>query len=44
MLGKAGRIESTRELVVAGTPYTIVYLPQSDVITFLGVFHQAQQW
>lgn len=44
MLGKAGRIGTTRELVVTGTPYTVIYLPQADLITILRVFHQSQQW
>lgn len=44
MLGKAGRIHTTRELVVTGTPYTIIYLPQPGLITILRVFHQAQEW
>jgi toxin ParE1/3/4 len=44
LLGKAGRIHTTRELVVTGTPFTIVYLPQPDSITILRVFHQMQQW
>jgi len=44
LLGKAGRIHTTRELVVSGTPYTLVYLPEAERITLLRVFHQAQQW
>jgi len=28
LLGKAGRIYKTRELVVSGTPYTIIYLAE----------------
>lgn len=44
LLGKAGRIHATRELVVTGTPFTIVYLPQADSITILRIFHQMQQW
>ncbi|MDN5881291.1 MAG: type II toxin-antitoxin system RelE/ParE family toxin [Nitrosospira sp.] len=44
LLGKAGRIHSTRELVVTGTPFTIIYLPQPDSITILRVFHQMRQW
>jgi toxin ParE1/3/4 len=43
LLGKAGRIHSTRESVVVGTPFTIVYLPQTDSITILQIFHQMQQ-
>lgn len=44
LLGKAGRIHTTRELVVSGTPYTLVYLPEAERITLLRVFHQTQQW
>ena len=44
MLGKTGRIHTTRELVVTGTPYTVIYLPQPGLITILRVFHQAQEW
>lgn len=44
LLGKAGRIHSTREFVVTGTPFTIVYLPHAGSITILRIFHQMQQW
>lgn len=44
LLGKVGRIHATREVVVTGTPYTLIYLPQADDLTILRVFHQAQQW
>jgi addiction module RelE/StbE family toxin len=44
MLGKAGRIHSTREFVISRTPFTIVYLPQADSVTILRIFHQMQQW
>lgn len=44
LLGKAGRIHSTRELVVTGTPFTIVCLPQPDSVTILRIFHQMRQW
>ncbi|MBI5329824.1 MAG: type II toxin-antitoxin system RelE/ParE family toxin [Betaproteobacteria bacterium] len=44
MLGRAGRLHGTRELVVSGTPYTVVYLPEADRLTVLRVFHQARQW
>ncbi len=44
LLGKVGRIHSTREIVVIGTPYTVIYLPLPDTITILRVFHQAQMW
>ena len=44
LLGKAGRIHKTRELVIAGTPYTVVYLAEFEVITLLRIFHQKQSW
>lgn len=46
-LGRAGRLRGTRELVVSGTPYIVVYRVsdrdpgQVQVIAFL---HGAQQW
>jgi toxin ParE1/3/4 len=41
--GRAGRIPETRELVVSGTPYIVVYLV-SDGVEFIRVLHGAQQW
>lgn len=44
LLGRAGPVHPTRELVVSGTPYTLVYLAEADRLTVLRVFHQSQQW
>ena len=44
MLGKVGRIHKTRELVISGTPYTLIYLPESDLISILRIFHQSRSW
>ena len=44
LLGKAGRIHKTRELVVKGTPYTVVYLAEFEAVTLLRIFHQQQSW
>lgn len=44
LLGKPGRLHPTRELVVSGTPYTLVYLVEADRLTVLRVFHQARLW
>lgn len=44
MSGRAGRVDGTRELVVAGTPYIIAYHVGSDWIRILRLLHGAQQW
>ncbi len=44
LLGKVGRIHKTRELVVSGTPYTLIYLPESNIISILRIFHQSRCW
>lgn len=44
LLGSPGRIHETRELVVPGTPYTIIYHTSADTLSILRVFHQARQW
>jgi plasmid stabilization system protein ParE len=44
-LGRRGRVEGSREWIVAGLPYVIVYQVDDarDVIVVLGIFHGAQQ-
>ncbi|MBL4622978.1 MAG: type II toxin-antitoxin system RelE/ParE family toxin [Immundisolibacteraceae bacterium] len=44
LVGKSGRIHSTRELIVPGTPYTLVYHVEAEVVSILHVFHQARVW
>lgn len=39
MLGRAGRVEGTREIVVPGLPYLVVYRVDADRVTILRVFH-----
>jgi toxin ParE1/3/4 len=43
-LGRPGRIEGTRELVVSGTPYVVGYRVIGDEIQVLRVLHGARQW
>ncbi|MEX2649124.1 MAG: type II toxin-antitoxin system RelE/ParE family toxin [Alphaproteobacteria bacterium] len=43
-LGRPGRIERTRELVVQGTPYIVAYTIGGDQITILAVIHGARMW
>lgn len=43
-LGRAGRLHGTRELVVSGTPFIVVYRVRLDVIQVLRVLHHARKW
>ena len=43
-LGRPGRVPSTRELVVVGTPYVVVYRIERTVVLVLRILHGAQRW
>ncbi len=43
-IGRAGRIESTRELVITGTPFVVVYRVIPEGVQILTVVHGAQDW
>lgn len=43
-LGHDGRIDGTRELILAGTPFVIVYQVGPEQIDVLAVFHSARRW
>ena len=43
-LGRPGRVESTRELVLSHLPYVVPYLHQGDTIIVLRVLHGAMKW
>ena len=43
-LGRAGRVRGTRELVVSGAPFIIVYRTRYDQIQILRVLHHARKW
>jgi addiction module RelE/StbE family toxin len=43
-IGRPGRLRGTRELVVAGTSYVVVYRIELTVVVILRVLHGAQQW
>lgn len=44
LLGKAGRIHKTRELIITASKYAIIYKAEAENITILRVFHQSQLW
>lgn len=43
-LGRPGRVEGTRELVVPGTPYIVPYRVRGQTVEILRVFHAARKW
>jgi toxin ParE1/3/4 len=43
-IGRPGRVEGTRELVVAGLPYVVAYLHRGDTVTVLRVLQAAMKW
>jgi addiction module RelE/StbE family toxin len=43
-MGRPGRIEGTRELVISGTPYIAAYQIDGETVRILRVLHGAQQW
>jgi toxin ParE1/3/4 len=43
-LGRTGRVEGTRELVITGTSYLLPYRVKEHQIQILAVFHGARQW
>jgi plasmid stabilization system protein ParE len=43
-MGRPGRIEGTRELVISRTPYIAAYRILGGTVQILRVLHGAQQW
>jgi addiction module RelE/StbE family toxin len=43
MLGRSGAVEETRELVVAGTPYIVIYR-LTHRVEILRIRHGTQRW
>ena len=43
-MGRQGRVFGTRELVITGTPYIVVYRAKDRVVQILRVLHGRQQW
>ncbi len=43
-MGKKGRVPGTRELVLAGTPYLLVYVLAEPEIHIVTVLHASRRW
>ncbi len=43
-MGRVGRVAGTRELVIPGLPYIIVYRLRSGTLDVLAIQHTARSW
>ncbi len=43
-MGRVGRVDGTRELVISNTPYIAAYQIMEDAILILRILHGAQPW
>ncbi|CAH1663230.1 putative toxin Y4kP [Hyphomicrobiales bacterium] len=43
-IGRPGRVEATRELVVSGTNYILPYRVRDSRVEILAVIHTSRQW
>jgi toxin ParE1/3/4 len=44
MIGRPGRVDGTRELIIPGTPYIVPYRVKDDAVQIITVLHSAQRW
>lgn len=44
VIGRTGRVDGTRELVITGTHYILPYRVKENQIQILAVFHGARKW
>jgi toxin ParE1/3/4 len=43
-LGRTGRVDGTRELIIGHTPYIAAYRIASNTLVVLRILHGAQEW
>jgi addiction module RelE/StbE family toxin len=44
LMGRSGRVAETRELVVPGTRFVVVYRVHKEQVQILAIFHAARDW
>ena len=43
-IGRPGRLSGTRELVISGTPFVVIYWVRGAAVQVLRVLHHARKW
>jgi len=43
-MGRPGRVQGARELVIAGSPYIVVYILGDSEIQIVAIIHSAVRW
>jgi toxin ParE1/3/4 len=43
-MGRTGRVDGSRELVVTGTPFVVAYRVRGESVQILAVLHGARKW
>lgn len=43
-MGRPGRVEKTRELVISGLPYILPYYIKKNEVRILAVLHTSRKW
>ena len=43
-MGRTGRVEGTRELVISNTPYLIIYQVKGDAVEILRILHASRKY
>lgn len=43
-MGRVGRVAKTRELIISGTPFIVLYQIRDQAIFILRVLHTARKW
>ncbi|MBI5604137.1 MAG: type II toxin-antitoxin system RelE/ParE family toxin [Deltaproteobacteria bacterium] len=43
-MGRPGRLHNTRELVISGTPFLVVYWVRGNAVQILRVLHHSRKW
>jgi len=43
-MGRPGRVDGTRELIIPDTPFIVPYRVRNNVVEVLRVFHHSRKW